>query len=556
VNDQPAFQGPETFADHVAGCWTEALGVWGTGIELSPPDRWVKGAGGAWNGDEPLAYIDLVQRQVVVNFDKLHAIGAFPSLPAVLAHEIGHHIAFPHTLGLAAALEILQHRLLPYPHSLTNLFFDLQVNEYVGRTHAVQLADVYKGFGTTPQTTPLFGFYLAVYEELWGLAELELVGAAGTRLDAEYPGWRAEARMFSQTFYSLPDVYLQFVYFCSIFARYLDQSAAPEKGPMGSDAQQPEADDYAGALYGNSQVDRALDEAEARGWLERADAEKAKATDPMTTINKIGGGKPGTEIKAFRRGLVSGHYRRLVDEHLFEVPPSPDTRVPDPMIPTTTEDWEWGDSPTAIDWTATVLASGPLALLNPLKRTLEAADPDMQGRGLPAIEIYLDTSGSMPDPTQTVNAMTLAAQILAAAALRRNGMVRAIIYSYGPPMVSDWMYDEATARDYLLNYAGGGTDYPFDLLVRHATERPGAIRVVISDSDFLSNLAAAGALAKLMIGVEKSQRLVTLLSLYAAPPPPLSTIAHPAFRLVRITSPKDFAHAASDLARALFGDSR
>ena len=53
--------------------------------------------------------------------------------------------------------------------SLANLFYDLLVNEHVGRTHAAQLAAVYRGFTSAPgaeAVSPLFGFYLAVYEAL------------------------------------------------------------------------------------------------------------------------------------------------------------------------------------------------------------------------------------------------------------------------------------------------------------------------------------------------------------------------------------------------------
>ncbi len=161
-------------ADEIGQAWEAAQRVWDVRVTLSRPAPFEGGGKPShWQAEEPLAYIDLETRQVVVNYPLLTRLGARGSLTAVLAHEIGHHVRFPHTLGEAAQLQALEKRLIPgLGHSLTNLFYDLLVNEQVGRTHAAQLAAVYRGFTSAPGAeaiSPLFGFYLAVYEELWGL---------------------------------------------------------------------------------------------------------------------------------------------------------------------------------------------------------------------------------------------------------------------------------------------------------------------------------------------------------------------------------------------------
>ena len=159
----------------------------------------------------------------------------------------------------------------------------------------------------------------------------------------------------------------------------------------------------------------------------------------------------------------------------------------------------------------------------------------------------------MPDPAMALNAMTLAAQILATSALRKNGSVRGIVYSSGRPLVSDWMYDEELARRFLLNYAGGGTDYPFDLLRAFSEERPDAIRIVISDSDFLWNVRQAGAMEKLTYGIEHSRLLVAFL---AAPDADARkalepVLRYPKLRLAVVKRLDDFGGAAADLADAV-----
>jgi hypothetical protein len=552
---------PAAADPRIARCWRDALAVWDVHTTLSPPRSYEGGRGKShWKGDEPLAYIDLETRQVVVNFDLLERMGASSSLTAVFAHEIGHHVRFPHTLGLAAALQVLEQRLIPgLKQSLTNLFFDLQVNELVGRTRAEELCAVYRGFlkSSGGETSPLFFFYLAVYEELWGLDPTSLVPEGMVEsMDKAYPGWRADARMFVQTFYALTDVYLQFVYFVSTFIRDIpDPSKLVYVIPMGADVPRPDEDDFDAVVRGNGseQADDALEEARERGWIEDSGLLDREEDDPLTTIDRITNHLPGSAQAAFRETMVSKHYKRLVDQYILKLPAvSP---PPEAALPSVLEDWEWGESPRSIDWTGTILTHGPLAGAHPLRRDLLPDEPSPREQDMPAVEIYLDTSGSMPDPKTALNTMTLAAQILAASAIRKKGIVRGIVYSWGSPLVSDWMYDEETARRFLLHYAGGGTDYPFSLLKKFADERSDAIRVIVSDSDFLGNVQAAGAMDKLKHGIDRSRLLVAFLAAGEATARKTlePVLRYPRFRLVIVHGLDQFARAAADLADAILG---
>ncbi len=551
--------GPPNFTDWVDSAWREGIGVWGVSIELTPPLAWDPKDKDAFGGSEPLAFVNMETRQVVVNYSLLHEMNALHCLPAVLAHEVGHHIRFPHTLGLAARLELLMARILPgAPRMLLNLFFDLQVNEYVGHTHAASLQEVYRAFSRRAATdSPIFAFYLAIYEELWGLPPGDLgKHAPSLTMDATYPNWEIEARMFAQTFWSLPDSTLQFIYFCSIIARYLTGHEGKQgKMPMSGDLIRPTPDDYANALGGSRAVDNAIDEATKKGWLDAAKSGEIKSKDALAGLDRVLSGMPGNQAAPFRRAIVNKHYYRLVEEHLFRVPPKPNQRPPDAIIPSTTEDREWGDSPSAIDWTASIRAAGAMAAAMPLQRTLLPDESDKKGHWMPHIEIWLDTSGSMPDPQTSVNAMTLAAQILAAAAIRKGGRVRAVIYSWGDPLISDWMQDEAKARDFLLNYSGGGTDYPFTLFKEHSLERKDTIHVVISDSDYLYNTKENKNYHWFMDALDRTEMYIALLqSADGYTQTALKkALEHPKFRLILVPNFTAFAKTASDLADTLFG---
>ncbi|MDY7232463.1 M48 family metalloprotease [Hyalangium rubrum] len=545
--------------EQVDRCWKEALALWDVRVQLTPPEPHAASFGKEAPENEPLAYIDLVKRQVFVNFELLSRMGAEESLMAVLAHEIGHHVRFPHTLGWDAELRALEQRLIPgLKQSLTNLFFDLQVNEVVGRTHAEALCEVYRGFlRVRPDVpvSPLFFFYLSLYEELWIRPPGDLVpsGQIGPMEEA-FPGCRAEARMFVQTFYALPDMRQQFLYFCATFIRFIDQPDGLEFCiPLAGDVPLPDEDDLDAAAHGGDRWDDALKDAKERGWL--AESHDTKDLDPLATIARVTEHRPGKGGGVLRRALVSRHYRRLVDQYVLKLPSAPSR--PEPYLRTTPEAWEYGDDPSTIDWTLTVLSQGPLAAVAPLRRELEADVPPPSELGVPAVEIYLDTSGSMPNPQNQLNAMTLAAQVLSATAIRKRATVRAIVYSDGAPLVSPWMYDEETARDFLLHYIGGGTMFPFERLTELSRERPDALRIIISDSDFLSNVADVPSLHRLVEAVRRSRAVVAFLAV----PDEQRTrkalklaLADRRFRLVTVQWMSEFGPAAAALSQALLED--
>jgi hypothetical protein len=509
--------------------------------------------------NEPLAYIDLVRRQVFVNFELLSSMGAAESLTAVLAHEIGHHVRFPHTLGWDAELRALEQRLIPgLKQSLTNLFFDLQVNEVVGRTHAEALCAVYRGFlRVRPDVpvSPLFFFYLALYEELWARLPGDLVPEAQLGpMEEAFPGHRAEAKMFVQTFYALPDMRLQFLYFCATFIRFIDKpDGVGFVIPLAGDVPLPDEGDLDAAVHGGGRWEDALEEAKERGWL--SGTHDTKDLDPLATIARVTEHLPGQGGGKLRRALVGRHYRRLVDQHVLKLPSAPSR--PEPYLRTTPEAWEYGDDPSQIDWTLTVLSQGHLAAVAPLRRELEADVPPPSELGVPAVEIYLDTSGSMPNPQNQLNAMTLAAQVLSATALRKRATVRGIVYSDGKPAVSPWMYDEETARDFLLHYIGGGTMFPFHVLTELSQERPDALRVIISDTDFLSNVENVAHMKRLAEAVRRSRAVVAFL---AAPDEHrVRQVLKPVlgdkrFRLVVVKWMSEFGPAAAALSEALLED--
>jgi hypothetical protein len=197
-----------------------------------------------------------------------------------------------------------------------------------------------------------------------------------------------------------------------------------------------------------------------------------------------------------------------------------------------------------------------MAAAMPLMRELIVDDAAPDGQGVPGVEIYLDTSMSMPRPDRNVNAMTLAAQIVALSFLRRGGRVRAIVYSTDYEL-SDWMYSEDTVLARLLRFAGGGTVFPFAVFEELASQDREVVRLIVSDSDFLYNCATGRNVEILAETAERSVLVVAMLAISdrsAAVSQLAKAMAHPRFQLVTVSSLQDLAEAAGRLARS-FDDS-
>ena len=87
-----------------------------------------------------------------------------------------------------------------------------------------------------------------------------------------------------QTFYALPSVHLQFVYFCSRFLRYIPD---PEKLdyviPLGHDVPEPDEDDFDAAVrgFGAEEAEDALRGSAERGLLDEAGLRSGPEDDPL-----------------------------------------------------------------------------------------------------------------------------------------------------------------------------------------------------------------------------------------------------------------------------------
>ena len=541
----------KTLEQLITKTWPKAQAHWSQFLLLSDPKN--------DSHQHSIAQIHLGNRQVTLNHNTIQEKGLEDCLEALLAHEIGHHVRYPGTLTTQARLHLLEKSLIPIEeYSLINLFTDIMINEQIGRTLREQLIRIYQAFdyNEISKLDPAFLFYLAVYEELWQTEPGTLMGAAMAHFEETYPNYRAEAQLLSQNLFHLgPNIYTQFLYFISVVCRYIKPpNQKLMSNPYQCAGDEPSPEDWAEALTPTAREKEAIRRAVEEGWINQKEAEQL---GDKNNLERRIMGLPGLQSGAADKvpEIMAAYYRQQAERYL--VHPPPQRLLGEAVVPTALDDWEPQDSVQDIDWLATLLSRGEqLGAVLPLKRNRIA---EIEGYEvplwLPKVEIYLDVSGSMPDPRHTHNAMTLASQILVMGAIRAGGRARALLYSSDYVAYWQWCRSEIELSRFLMHYIGSGTQFPFEKLqssvLECGDEQP--IRVIISDSDFNHNYdnhkPAADILGE---AIQSSQQLILLLHA----PGDIARYRAAGATVICIEEMEDFPKLAAKLAHALFSEER
>ena len=192
-----------TFTDaDLAKAWEEAKSLW-KGVTIR--------AATATKPDEGIAWINLKTREVFVNLFTITCKHLEDCLPVIYAHELGHHMWYPHTLRVDAEVTVARmaawdgmsgHRgtlSAPQGNLLENLSYDYLINTRIAALRPQYLdkfVKIYQGLNTAKdEMSPHFAAYMATYEVAWGLPEGTLTYETPA-LDAGMPNWREKIADF------------------------------------------------------------------------------------------------------------------------------------------------------------------------------------------------------------------------------------------------------------------------------------------------------------------------------------------------------------------------
>lgn len=510
-----------------------------------------------------LARIDLSSCSIRLGRQAIVDMGVHDALEGLIAHVIGHHVGFPGSTVVHARLLLLERSFLPkLRRTLTIPLYELLIDERLVRTSPVdrpiedQLCRLLAARADDSPDDLLFLFQCTVLEEVWQRREGEILGEAEEFLAEAFPHYRLDARLVAQNLFGFaPDLILQYLYFASIAYPYAQRSSPQGQGAdPGTISNQPTAEEWAEALLPSKAEKEAIQKAIDKKFF----SEKLGNALQDQDLSQRAAGVPGQGGDKSRlvTDVMAAHYRREAEKHLFTPPPV--ATYSEALVPTTVEEWEPGEPIAGIDWLTTLRLRGEvLGTAMPLVRERIADEegfvvPSFEGR----TEIYLDVSGSMPDPTEAMNSMTLAAQILVTGTLRAGGAARALMYSTTHEKLWEFCRSETILSRFLMRYIGGGTEFPFDVLEASVESERNLqpIRVIITDTDFDMNYDARAQNAQIFKrAAERSAALVLLL--HNPHRDRVRQYEQAGARVVPVRALADFPIMAAALANSLFDPS-
>ena len=494
----------EILRERWAAWWPEALRIWSKFTKLSEP-RWCLTADRARQEGltESFAMIRLADHAVVVNLQLVQERHLEDFGREILAHEIGHHVYCPADLTDNGRMIARMRWGLPTKEHLAgfigNLYADLLINDRLQRSANLDEAGVYKALAQETSDR-LWTLYMRIFEILWGQSRGTLAGQL--QMDDQLEGdAHLGARLIRVYAREWLDGAGKFAALCLPYLIENDGEVAQKLLRVWLDAQHAGAgavdvpgltdldgDEKSGAIHPS--LDPALAE---------MDAEIEAASQPQEAAGP--GGARGQSREPFEYGAIlkalglnlSDHevavryYKERATPHLIRFPSQEMPRVADPL-PEGLEPWDIGSPLEEVDWLESLQVSPQVIPgITTVQRVWGVTEGEAPKREPFDLDLYVDCSGSMPNPQVQVSYLTLAGAIVALSALRAGARVQATLWSGARQFetTGDFIRDEHAILQILTGYLGGGTAFPVHLLRETYQERGPQARpvhiLVISD---------------------------------------------------------------------------
>ncbi|MES2445239.1 MAG: VWA domain-containing protein [Pseudomonadota bacterium] len=436
------------------------------------------------------AMIRLLDKSVVVDLEAVGRLGLDDHAVEILAHEIGHHVLAPASATDSFRLIARIRKALPtlerHAPMVANLFTDLLINDRLQRQAGLSMIDIYARLAERSDAEPsrLWTLYMGICESLWQAQKGSLGGPRGdstmegdawlgARLIRVYAGdWMTAAGRFATLVlpYLADDIERD-----AALRQWHDTRTAAE-GCDPSGAQRIEPAEADGAVHpSRDPLVTGVEEepAEAGGHSESGGGQMREPFEYGELIRAAG-------LTLSDEAIAIRYYRERALPFLVDFPTRPTASTDEPQLEGL-EPWEIGDPLDEIDWLQT-LAQSPVVVpgLTTVRRTY-GREPGRPSKPEPIdLDLYVDSSGSMPDPRRRTSFLTLAGAIVALSALKVGAAVQATLWSgKDESMATDgFVRDEKAILGILTGFYGGATAYPIHRLRETYAHRPRTARPV------------------------------------------------------------------------------
>lgn len=463
--------------------WPDALAAWSRFTRLRDPrlcESRVEAANEGLTGS--FAMIRLFDQRVVIDLPEVERLELTDHAVEILAHEIGHHVLAPATATDHARLLARLRHALPTLEAqapmVANLFTDLLINDRLQRQCGLRMADIYRHLAehdTSTTASPVWTLYMGIYEQLWQLAPGSLGGPVddaalrgdawlGARVVRVYAGeWMDGASRFATLL--LPHL-LRSVKDWRVEVLMDTRQAGQGSQPVGLERiEDGELDQAVHPALDPRVTGEAVtppQTAPADELPGKLDQTRGQAREPF----EYGEILRSAGLDLSDHDIAVRYYRERALPHLIRFPVRPQPQAMEPQLEGL-EPWEAGDPLDALDWMQSVLQS-PRVIpgLTTVQRAYGDA-PGLEPSTEPVdLDLYVDSSGSMPNPQQRMSYLALAGAIIALSALRAGARVQATLWSGKQQELhtNGFVRTEDEILRVLTGFFGGATAFPIHRL--------------------------------------------------------------------------------------------
>jgi len=482
--------------------WPQALAVWSKYTRLRDARLCVSQDEAAKEGlSGSFAMIRLFDQSIVIDLENVAKLGLEDYAVEILAHEIGHHVLAPGNATDHFRLLARIRRGLPtlerHAPMLANLYTDLLINDRLQRRSALRMADIYRRLAsdTKQNDSAVWNLYLRIYENLWRLAAGSLGARKKNKVEGDYDDLKKKLltrRGAQQARESAEgDAWLGArlirVYaedwltgagrFAALMLPYLVEDKYGPKTPI---IYLRDTESAAAGCEPVGGIDIEPDETILHPSEDPAitgiEPEEGSAQDsqPLPQMSHGQAREPfeygeilrAAGIELDNHEIAVRYYRERALPYLVPFPTRP---VPESMEPQLEglEPWEIGDPIDELDALQTVLQSPrPIPGLTTVRR-LYGREPGNAVAPEPIdLDLYVDSSGSMPNPQSVVSYLALAGAIIALSALRAGSRVQTTLWSGKEEVMhtQGFVRDEQAILRILTGFYGAATCFPIHRL--------------------------------------------------------------------------------------------
>ena len=466
--------------------WETALSYWSKFTKLSEPIWSLSPQEDKENTlEDAFALIKLDTHTVYISLYKIYELGLENYILEILAHEIGHHVYCPGDLtDHGRTLARIRGVLKGFEHAapwISNLYSDLLINYKLQRDFGLDIVKVYEKI-KSDDPDKLWMMYMRTYEILFSLQRNTLVELPPF-VETDNLSIEGDAQLTNRLVKSYARDWLDGAgYFAAICYPYFfyDQSQKTAQSMcLWNDMKCPASGDtFPSGLLDMDEGDlKKYEHPAISGVLEEQTDSKGDSNQKPDDIAIQARGQCrepfelGEILKdmglAFKKDdLTIRYYKERAGKYLIPFPTIKQPTSQEPLAEGL-DPWDLGSPMEDINWFETVTKS-PVVI--PGFTTVETHYGVSEG-SMPDIEpvdldIYVDCSGSMPDPSHNISYLALAGAIISLSALRVGSKVQATLWS-GPKefhTTNGFIRDEKEILRIITGYIGGSTAFPIHIL--------------------------------------------------------------------------------------------